>query len=260
MQNSRTWAAMIGIVIVILIVLALLQRPAGAPSTTSTSTQNTASSTATQNGVTGSGEFQVTGDTVNISVPDFRSTLKFSPSIQSDVKTALQNAANTLEGRLATNSFDLASWINLGTVRKMAGDYTGAEQAWTFVTKAAPTNSIAYNNLGDLYANFIKNYPKAEQAYLTAIKISPNDEAPYINLYQMYTNFYKKGTSAAEDILKKGIVAVPDSTSLHVELARYYKSKGDSADAKTQYDAAIAAANKSGQSAAASQLQVEENQ
>jgi Tfp pilus assembly protein PilF len=76
----------------------------------------------------------------------------------------------------------------------------------------------------------------------------------------MNANFYKQGTSAAEDILKKGAAAIPDSVDIHVQLARYYKAKGDAADAKTQYDAAIGAANKNGQPAVATQLQTEENQ
>ena len=259
MKNTRVWTVIIGIVIVVLIVFALVQRLASAPVTTATSTATTASTTS-KSGVSGSGEFQVTGDTVNITVPDFSSPLKFSPGIQADVKKALQNAANTLKGRLYANSLDLESWINLGTVRKMAGDYTGAEQAWIFVTKAAPTNPIAYNNLGDLYENFLKNYPKAEAAYLNAIKVSPKDESPYLNLYTMYANQYKQDSTAAMDILLKGISAVPDSVNLHIQLARYYKAKGDATDAKAQYDAAIAAANKTGQTSVAQSIQTEENQ
>jgi hypothetical protein len=260
MQNSlRIFAGIIIIVILALIGLAFFQKQNGSGSPVSTSTPEITSTTS-QNGVTGTGNFQVTGDTVNITVPDFRAPLKFSPDIQADVKAALQNAAIKLQAKLATDSLDLGSWINLGTIRKMGGDYTGAEKAWLFVTQAAPSNPLAYSNLGDLYENFIKNYPKAEQSYLTELKLNPKDEGTYLNLYTMYANMYKQGTSAAEDILKKGVAAIPNSVNLHVQLARYYKGKGDKADAKKEYDAAIAAANKAGQSAVASELQAEENQ
>jgi Tfp pilus assembly protein PilF len=264
MQNSaRIWAAVIGVAIVILIVFALLQKPAAAPATdtTASSTSGTsATGTTTRNGVTGTGDFSVTGDTIDLNIPDFRAPINFSSSIQADVKAALESTATKLEAKLTADSLDLESWVNLGVVRKMGGDYAGAEKAWLFVTQAAPNNPLAYANLGDLYQNFIKNYPKAEKNYLTEIKLSPKDEGAYLNLYTMYANQYKQGTSAAEDILKKGIAALPDSVALHVQLARFYKAKNDTTDARVQYDAAIAAANKAGQGAVALQIQAEENQ
>jgi tetratricopeptide (TPR) repeat protein len=264
MQNSaRIWAAVIGVAIVAIIVIVLLQKPTTSSNsdvTASTTEETSTTSTTTRNGVTGTGDFSVSGDTVNLKIPDYRAPINYSSSIQADVKAALSSAATKIEAKLASNQLDLESWINLGIVRKMAGDYSGAEKAWIFVTQAAPTNAIAYANLGDLYQNFIKDYPKAEKNYLTEIKLSPKDEGVYLNLYTMYANQYKQTTTAAEDILKKGVAAMPDSIALHIQLARYYKGKGDVADAKAQYDAAIQAANKNGQSAVASQIQGEENQ
>ena len=241
-----------------LIGVALMQRPQTSPTT------NTATSTstgATHDGVTADGGFTVSGDsTVTLDMPDFRAPIQFSQNISADVKQALQKAAKTLGDRLAKDSLDLKSWVDLGAVHKMGGDYKGAEAAWKFVTQAAPTNSIVYNNLGDLYMNFTKEYTKSEKAYLEAIRLSPTDESPYMNLYAMYTNFYKKGTSAAEDILKKGVAAVPDSVNLHVQLARFYKTAGNASAAKPQYDAAIAAAKKAGQEAVAAEIQTEARQ
>lgn len=258
MQNSnRTWAIIIGLIILVLIGVALLQRPQASSSVSTTDT-STATSTTSHDGVTGSGDFTVSGgDTTTIDIPDFRAPIQFSQSISADVKTALQKSAAIVEGRLAKDSLDLKSWIDLGIVRKMGGDYKGAETAWLFVAKTAPTNPIVYNNLGDLYMNFTKEYAKSEKAYLTAIKFDPKNESIYINLYTMYANLYKKGTSAAEDILKKGIAALPDSVNLRVTLARFYKAAGSTNAAKIQYDAAIAAANKAGQTAVATELQAE---
>jgi tetratricopeptide (TPR) repeat protein len=263
MQNTnKIWAAAIAVIVIALIAIAFLQRPTISAPATNNSTTTPATATTTIGGITASGDFAVSPDvdTVELQIPDFRAPLKFSPDTQADVKAALQNAANTLIGRIADNGFDLEAWINLGTVRKMAGDYRGAETAWKFVTQAAPKNSIAYNNLGDLYANFLKDYPKAEQAYLTAIKYNPAEAGAYRDLSVLYAHLYKKGTTAAEDILKKGVAAAPDSVDLHVLLARYYREAGRASDAKVQYDAAIAAALKAGQSGVAEQLRTESNQ
>src|SRR4051812_41444182 len=110
MQNSnRMWAAAIVLVIVALITLALFQR-SGSGTSTATTTAITLSTSTTQShdGITGTGNFTVSGgDTINIKIPDFRAPIQFSASVQSDVKNALQQAANSIQNKLAVNSFDL---------------------------------------------------------------------------------------------------------------------------------------------------------
>jgi Tfp pilus assembly protein PilF len=105
--------------------------------------------------------------------------------------------------------------------------------------------------------NFLKDYSKAEQAYLSAIKADPAGAGAYRDLASLYDNLYKKGEGAGEAILKKGVAASPDSVDLRVILARYYKDAGRTAEAKEQYQAAIAAANKAGQTEVAAQIQTE---
>jgi tetratricopeptide (TPR) repeat protein len=262
MQNTTMKWGMIGAVLVLgFIGVALTMRsqtsmPVGMATSTPVST-----STQTHDGVTGTGNFTVSQDgVIDLTPPDFRKPIEFSSTITADVKTALQKAASTLSDRLAKDSLDLKSWINLGTVRKMGGDYKGSEAAWLFVTKAAPQDTIAYNNLGDLYAYYLKDYAKAEHAYLTAIKLNPQEAGAYRELSSLYINVYKKNTSAAEDILRKGIAVAPDSIDMHVILARYYKAAGRTDDAKAQFDAAIAVAQKAGNTDAVTQLKAEENQ
>lgn len=257
MQTSnQKWAIGIVIVVGVLVLVGLVTRPtASVPSNipgASMATSSTASST---------GNPQVSQEVIpTLTVPDFRKSVKFSSTVSGEIRSAIEKGVTTVKERLTKDSLDLKSWIDLGTLKKMAGDYAGAEEAWVFVTVASPNNSIAYNNLGDLYTNFLKNYPKAETSYLTAIRVDPSDASAYRDLASLYDNFYKKGTSAGEETLKKGVAAVPDSVDLHVLLARYYKSAGKAADAKKQYEAAIAAANKAGQTEAAAQIKTEAGQ
>jgi tetratricopeptide (TPR) repeat protein len=261
MQNSqKALATVLAILIIGVIIAALFQSSSTATIQTETATTTTANSSSVSTEVNKPIVDVKKDDIVDLNIPDYISPIQFSTNIQADVKLALQNAAANLKDKIAADPFDLKSWINLGTVRKIGEDYTGAEKAWIFVTQAAPTDSIAYSNLGDLYDNFLKNYPKAEQAYLTAIKLSPTIESSYINLHVMYANKYKQSTNAAEEILKKGLLTLPESIPLHIELARFYKTKGDTARAKEQYDLAIALANKSNQTSLAAQIQTEMNQ
>ncbi len=262
MQNSKylPWISFGVLAGIVLVGYALWSKPSTKnPSVTfSTSTTSSTTSGVTKNGITASGDFTVSNDnTPTLVVPDFRTPLKISSEIAPDVRAALVANQKIVVARLAKDSFDFKSWLDLGLLRKMGGDYKGAETIWKFVTTASPQNTIAYYALGDLYMNFIKDYPKAESAYLTVIKLEPAKESAYSNLATMYAELYKKDTSAAEEILKKGIAAIPDSIDLHVQLARYYKSKGRIADAKIQFDAAISVATRLGQKDVADQLRTE---
>jgi len=270
-QTHAMWYRIIAIVIVILVgaaalFLLLRKQPQSPAATNATSTPTTQSTSTpkqkTVSGVTGTGNFTV--ELVpNVKLPrapDFRMPIAFSSDIAAEVKTQIQNNSNILIDRIAKNANDMRSWIDLGTMHKMAGDYKGAETFWVYVTKAAPKNSIAFQNLGDLYKGFLVDYPKAESSYLTAIKIDPADTNPYRALFELYTIAYKKGTSAAEDILKQGISVNSQSVDLQVVLARYYKSLGRTQDAKVEYDLAIQNAKSQGQNALASQIEQETRQ
>lgn len=209
-----------GVVIVIIFAVGVFffYRPVGEDGS-NVASSTSESATTIQNGVMGTGAFSV-GEVPTLNVPDFRAPLKFSADVSADVRSALQKSADIIVQKLTKDSLDLQSWIQLGSIRKIGGDYKGAESAWLFVTQAAPQNTTAYGNLADLYMNFLKDYPKAEAQYLKVISLEPTNIDPYRSLALLYTNFYKKGTGAAEDILKKGIKAVPDSSELKALLAK----------------------------------------
>lgn len=265
--SNRTWIGTALVVIAlagggIFLFIQSAREPAGS---VATSTSSLASSTlnlvGTHNvsGVTGTGDFSVelVPSAALPPAPDFRAPIVFSPTIGADVRAQIQSNADIFIGRIAKDPNDLRSWIDLGTMHKMGGDYKGAETIWLYVGKVAAKNSIAFQNLGDLYQNFLKDYLKAESNFLTAIKNTPNDTNPYRALFELYTSVYKTGTSAAENILKQGIQANPQSVDLQVMLARYYKSAGRTAEANAQYDAAIANAKSQGQTDLAAQIQSE---
>jgi hypothetical protein len=248
------------IIIIGAIVWSLYPAPVAAPAAEgSASSTPISAATTTKDGVTANGNFTVTkDDTITLPTPpDFRAPIAFAADVAPDVRAVITARAQSLEAKLARDSFDLGSWIDLGAMRKMAGDYRGAETAWVFVTKTAPRNTIAFSNLADLYMNFLKEYPEAETMYKKVIALDSTQIEPYVSLATLYGNLYKTGTSAAEDILKKGIVAHPDSADLHVLLARMYTKDGRSAEAKAQYQAAITAAQMQGNADLAAQLKTE---
>lgn len=206
--------------------------------------------------VSGQGDYKI--ETIalppNTSAPDFRAPVSctFSAEVCAEIAKKVSAAVAALE----KNDADLGAWINLGTLRKIAGDHKGAAQAWEFVSSVYPTNPLSFSNLGDLYKNYLHDNAKAEQNYLTAIKNYPENIDAYRALAEMYAAGYRGGSSA-QDVLQKGIQANPSAVDLHVLLARYYVSTGKTAEAAASYDAAIALAKKQNNTTLAAALTAE---
>lgn len=152
---------------------------------------------------------------------------------------------------------NLRSQIQLGTERKAVGDYEGAARAWIEAGNTFPSNVVSFNNLGDLYLNFIKDYPKAETAYLKVIQNDPRQINAYRQLVDIYTWTTLKSDTNKENILTQGITANPQAFDLMVLLARHYKGVGRTIEARTQYEAAVAAATAAGSASAAASIQAE---
>lgn len=147
------------------------------------------------------------------SAPNLNRGITFDASFSEDARLAATQNINELVSTLKKNVNNLDAWINLGTYRKIIGDFEGALQAWEYAGKISPQNSVSFSNLGDLYGYYLKDNQKAEENFLRAIKNSPND----IYLYFKTVEFYRdvmKDTEKARDIVQQGITANPDSQDL----------------------------------------------
>jgi tetratricopeptide (TPR) repeat protein len=260
--QSRTWI-IIGIIVLLLIAGAvfLFNRPNGSTPHVTNNATSTGNTTATSSNATATSTGGYTVEKIEIDkippAPSFSAPLKCSSSVSADVCANLKIKAAADAAVLAKDPTDSMAWINLGTVRKIAGDYIGAETAWKYVSTVYPKNSISYANLGDLYMNFLHKYPEAEVNYLRQIANKPGDLNAYETLFTLYTTLYLQNTASAENILKKGITTNPTATNLQVLLARYYKSHGRIAEAQATYAAAAKNARAQGNTALATQIEQE---
>lgn len=183
-------------------------------------------------------------------IPD---TSKLDPGTVLKIEASMQITI----GNLRKNSNSFNDWINLGLDRKTLGDYTGARDAWEYISLLYPQNSISFGNLGDLYANFLKDLPKAEARYQTAIKNVPTNIDMYRNLFNIYISENKN--TEAMVVLQDGIAKNPDSLDLYILLARYYRDAGNITSAKIYYNQAISIANKDGNTSVTDALRAEES-
>ncbi len=150
----------------------------------------------------------------NNNVPNYTKPLTFSKDLTPDQRASLGDQFAAIKVVLASSTTDFNAWVALGGVRKAAGDYRGAEEVWLYTANRWPTGSVAFNNLGDLYMNYLKDYPKAEENYKKVVMLDPQNINAYEALYALYRYSYKTDTSAAADILAQGLTANPHNAYL----------------------------------------------
>lgn len=190
--------------------------------------------------------------------PKYPTKLSFKGTFSAAEKAAIQKSYDKSVAALVKDPMDFNAWIDVGTLNMMSGNYALAETVWQFTAKQWPTNYVSHNNLGDLYMNYLRDYTKADAEFLAAIKNKRNDSNPYKNLFTLYSETsYKPTNTAAEDILKQGIAAVPNSVDMRVLLARWYKKLDRETEAKAAYQSAIDTATRLGQTTLAVQVKTE---
>ncbi|MFH0820017.1 MAG: tetratricopeptide repeat protein [bacterium] len=128
----------------------------------------------------------------------------------------------------------------IAKIKTYIGDYEGAREIYLYAEAISPLNYTIPASLADLCHNFIKDYTCAEDAYKRAIdkcvgKTETDCSLIYMNLYDLYYNI-RHDNALAENILKEGLVKLPDNVNLPTSLANHYKKIGDNAKAKEIYE------------------------
>ncbi len=175
--------------------------------------------------VQGTGDFNVeqvpATDIVSIPIPDLNRDINISSNMAEDAKKIIRAKIEEMESELKKDSNNLDNWLVLGIYRKTIGDYEAAKEIWEYANILSPSNSVSFNNLGDLYAYYLKDNKKAEENFLKAVKNGPDQVYIYRNLYEFY-RFALKNDAKAKKILQQGITANPkDSQDLQTLLQNF---------------------------------------
>ncbi len=147
-------------------------------------------------------------------IPDLnRSTPAEVKNMSPEALTEITGKIKALQGILKNDPTRIVEWTNLGMYQKMLGDYEGTVISWQYVTKLAPNDFIAYGNLGDLYAYFLKNNAMAETYFKKAIEKGPTQSYLYMQLAGLYTDVFKD-TEKAKAIVAQGLAKIPGDPNL----------------------------------------------
>lgn len=118
-----------------------------------------------------------------------------------------------LQAELKKNANNPDGWLGLGIFQKMAGDYQGAVISWTYASRLNPKDYVPLGDLGDLYANFLKNNAKAEMYYKEAIANGPTEVNLYTQLAEVYEYQFGDKTKALA-IIAQGLTKLPNNPNL----------------------------------------------
>lgn len=148
----------------------------------------------------------------SIPIPNLNRPINITGNLSEAEKKAVTAKIAEISSALKESPDLFESWLVLGIYRKMIGDYEGAREIWEYAAALRPGDFIPFNNLGDLYAYYLKDTKKAEEYFSKAVELSPNR----VHLYQSFYDFYRyvmKDDAKAKAILEKGIAANPGSAS-----------------------------------------------
>src|SRR3989344_7326911 len=179
-------------------------------------------------------------------IPNLNRAIIFRADISQEVREIVTKNITRLTTSLKEDSTQFGDWLELGVQYKIAGDYEGAKGAWEYAGFLGPETYIPWNNLGDLYVNYLKDYPKGEMYYRKSIEKKIDYIQGYRALYELYYFSYKEKWNLADDILLEGLSKNPKSTDLMILLAQYYKETGDTTNARTYYQKALTEAKAQG--------------
>lgn len=191
--------------------------------------------------------------------PSLTRSIPKTPDLDAEGRRVVVGKIEAAVAALKADSSSYADWMDLGTLRLVVKDYEGAKQAWEYAAVLGPNTATPYGNLGDLHANYLREYSKAEANFKIAIERNPKISNYYRPLYELYL-VYKPTPNAAENTLKDAISKFPTQLDFYVLLARYYRDQNRTADAKGMYDTAISVAERAGNVQAASQLRTEKTE
>jgi len=140
--------------------------------------------------------------------------INFPDSISQEARVIFKEKISTTIQTLTDDPYNnVSAWIDLGLYRKAIEDYEGAAEAWEYAALRAPSDSIAFYNLGDLYAFYLHNNAQAEINLLKALENGSDQVYIYFKVVEFYRDI-AKDTEKARAVAKDGVEKNPDSQEL----------------------------------------------
>jgi predicted Zn-dependent protease len=133
--------------------------------------------------------------------------------VSAEIQAYATEKIKAMQTLLKKDSKNLSAWIDLGIYQKIGGDFDGAILSWKYVGAIADKDSVAYGNIGNLYAYYLKDNAQAEMYYKKAIANGPMNVNLYIQFAEVYRDVFGD-IQKARDIIAQGLTKIPNDESL----------------------------------------------
>lgn len=142
------------------------------------------------------------------------------------------------EAILAKNPQDLNGQLLLGASALAKDDYEGAIKAYQKAAEMDPKSALPPGYIGNVY-RMQQKWAEAETWYKKALALDPNWQVGYANLAVTY-DLWGKPEEAAK-AAEQGAKLFPNAVDLNLLAGNFFKTTGNTAKAKTYYQAAVKA-------------------
>ncbi len=189
-------------------------------------------------------------------IPDIERPVQFSPTVPPEIRVTIEQRAEEARVILRADKTDAGAWLNLALWYHAANDYDGARAVWEFMTRVAPNDTTAFDNLGKLYHFALRDFSKAEQYFLESKKINPESTVPYVELFQLYT-LSLKNEQKAFATMAEAEAHFPGDAGFAFTLGAYFRDTNRPAGAREAFLRALDTARAAGNIELVSQINVE---
>ena len=104
----------------------------------------------------------------------------------------------------AEDNFNFSALNSIGNIKRILYDFEGARDVWEYVGYMREENSLSFFNLGNLYAEDLKDNKKAEENFLKCLENSTGEagnEQYYLGIVNFYKYYYSEKKQKIEKIL-----------------------------------------------------------
>lgn len=144
-----------------------------------------------------------------------------------DQKEKIYSQIRTNAAAIKENPNFFAGWLEIGLLKKVIGDYSGARDAWEYASLIRPKNSISFANLGELYWHYLPDYPRAENNFRKSLQNNSTDADIYISLAELYHYSMPDKANEAPKVLLEGLNVNPGNDVLTRRLTYLYEQRGE---------------------------------
>lgn len=159
-----------------------------------------------------------------------------NPNLSPEAVQLFQQRFDETKKILQVNPDDFDGWLYIGVLKKGAGDYEGARDAFIYAGQIRPRSSTPFANLADIYTYFLNDPVKAEESMQKAIANDPNDYNLYLSLADIYRYKFPERIGAYEQVLVEANAKFPDNPNLIAPLAAYYRDTNQTQKAIDWYE------------------------